>query len=889
MENYSFPLWFMGMVADQTTIRNSFSKGFSGSDLPNDVDLSDLIEIFGRINQNQVASLLSDSLKGKYQTSLKTQQTRFQKIAAIVLDTLSQNKLLDLEQLKPYYTFSLFSAEDIEQSVFRELIEYLLSLFMPSQESRFLKCHAVKVIQTNLDEYQKELDDTITLLFKLALSHSQQQDVETLTLRQEQLIFKCAALKGYEKMTSWGNLFFIWLRSSKQGQLLSGKIQSTFRFDKLLIPIKKPDQQPAPATLSPLLFQEFVIEQTTAFVFQHPESLLPKGIAEELFKKIIAGSPRAQQDSVYYLDYLHHLPRTKSFPFEGALEHLQSLISDHSSPHYLFLLKCLIFFNCKFMLSLPIEQENNLFKEILLLDCDQMIKEEFVRKPPIYPLLMELVTKGRISLKECAHILFRSASTIPESSNPLPCPYLDFEGHLNFLNTIENNFGLRLPSHIIADFLFFQSAKSEISKVIESYIKIRSWVIDPSLKHLAIQNDIYQSWEGKSTELIGAIELNPQGTFPSYFHERLQAFPQHMSQLARLLQLASYPQPMAPISACMPIALERDCFKFNDEGNGQINCLAPFFSDLPSGPGRFCEWIFLPGSAKASFSVSLLNSVEFPCMSCSFQVPVNIPYSSDDQIAFFNLIGALVDTLGKEVLSEKEKKEWSKFRNEPYSLPYYLHRLTEKSAVIFDQFINRSPFLEEIWKKHESQLQKIANPVKSALFCFIKSYRFHLKKAFYTALKPDGFDGFNPDQKLTEAEDKDFSVIYLDNNNPKGLIDTNSCAQLISIFEKIFSKIQEQQSFTKIECNVLEKSLGIKFWISIKNFVEQRKEQPPVHQFLVSMDYFKEDKEQKLEIKYLPFKDKDQFVQLMLWQTNLVAIKLKLSYWTTAKTHMIER
>lgn len=863
MQELSFPLWVKALVANPKKMRLSFTQTFSGTSLPTNIKLSDLITLFGRTNQTQVAQLLSSTLKENYQICLKTQRTRFFEIIAIASHALSHHEFLDLERLNSYYELSVFSSDNIQERVLEEILEYLLSLSMPTQEARHLKCHTIKVIQTNLEAHQRDVEEAIAFLFEMTLANPQPERGQSLTLRQEQLIFKYAALKGYEKIMSWGHLLFIWLRVSQQGQLVTELFHSAFLFDKLLITENQKSQQQR--ELSPLTFSDFVVEQTAAFVFRHPQSLFPQGIAEDRFKRIIARSIRAQQDCVYFLDYLHQLPRTDAFPFEEAFSNLQTLIPDSRAEHYLFLYQCLHFLNCRFKLDTKIEEMPCLFKMILSFDCAEEIrknKEDFAREPPSPILLSRFAKKTKLSLNECAHIIVKFVFSHPKAE-PSPCPFLNFEQHLQALEQIEHALGLRLPMHITADFLFFQTARPELFKAIKSWLRIRSIIIEQWLDSVAIPRDLYKEWQAQSIALFELITLNQKTSMPAWIAKRQQTYTRNMFELASILQLGIYPQPMAAISSCMPVAWDETGLKYNREAEALIDCLVPFFEYYPTGPGRLCRWIFHPPSRQWHFSISILNALDCPQTACTFQVPLEIPESIKDQMAFFKLLGALADALGNEVLNEDEEEIWRKLKiDHAYSVPNEVLCMEGKPEDIFDALIACSPLLIKLWKEHEHLFGNDAPKIKIALYTFIKSYRVSFKRAFYFVLNYKELDSMTT---LKWREKDHFRVVHFDNESKgKGEV---SPLDVIPIFEEVYQKVHKQESSSNED--VLEIDLGKKLEskLSIKiRRIAQKEQQSYAELFQVSMVSLNK----QLQINYLPFLNKDQFVQLMLWQMDLL-------------------
>ena len=186
-----------------------------------EIDVSsqnDLIDIFGRTNQKQIATLLPETLAKQIQAKLNERTKRFHELLQISLDDLCNNRPLDLERLNIFYQSSVFSSQTIQESVIREIAEHLLSLSMPPQESRYWQCYSLPVIKHIMYSQQKELEQTVTTVFHSTLLDQKDRQPLSLTLDQEQGLFKYAALKGHGFIISWGSLLFLWVNLSEDGQ-----------------------------------------------------------------------------------------------------------------------------------------------------------------------------------------------------------------------------------------------------------------------------------------------------------------------------------------------------------------------------------------------------------------------------------------------------------------------------------------------------------------------------------------------------------------------------------------------------------------------------------------------------------------------------------------------
>ena len=231
-------------------------------------------------------------------------------------------------------------------------------------------------------------------------------------------------------------------------------------------------------------------------------------------------SVRNHQDILYFLDYLHRMPRTNEFPFVEALETLQRLIPDSSSEKYMILCKCIHFLNCKFKLSIEAQDEAALLREILSLDCEKPILE--FKRGFSNPDLIELnkwVKQRKLTVFEAAKILIKFACTRDNPQNTGKCPYLDFQGHLKALQKIEEVLGFVLPSDIIANFLFFQTASREIFDVIDAFIRIRSTIKMKWLETVAIPRDLYDDWMAQGNNLIQSLPQSNSSITSKYCSE----------------------------------------------------------------------------------------------------------------------------------------------------------------------------------------------------------------------------------------------------------------------------------------------------------------------------------------------------------------------------------
>lgn len=424
-----YPSWFLTLVDDPPTMHAHMQQKFSTNDYPADVAPNALTELFGRLNQTKVETFLSSSLQTIYRRGLNAQKKRTLTLLNASLNQLAKELPLDLHFFSSYYPITLFSSDNLLDCALREIAEYVFSLPMPMQEGRVLRCHTIAAVERNLSEHQRELEEAITRLYQRTLPEAQG---EPLNLRQEQLLFKHAALVGQGKIMSWGNMLILWLRVSTTGQSKIEEFSASLRFDKLLAPGSLQNQS---GNLLPAgSFQNFVIDQALSMLFKHPRSLIPRGVAEDSIRQIMQQSTRAIQDLVFFVDYLHRQPN--DFPFNEAFLSLKNLIADQTDETYRFLTACIYFLNCKHKLHIKEQEEPLLFSAILSLVeskaniCEKMIVQDLAKKPVFVEELLQLTERFQLHPHECAIIAIKSACTSQKSDDSPPSTFMDFTEHV---------------------------------------------------------------------------------------------------------------------------------------------------------------------------------------------------------------------------------------------------------------------------------------------------------------------------------------------------------------------------------------------------------------------------------------------------------------------------
>ncbi|WP_068471384.1 hypothetical protein [Candidatus Protochlamydia phocaeensis] len=884
MQVNSFPKWFIRLTNDPSTLSEKFIKKFRKKTSLDDSLFNDFIEIFGRMNQQQLASCFPPPLAEKIQAKLKMRTDRFHRLLTLALNDLLEGRHLNLESLNALYAFSVFSPDTIQESVIREMAHHILSLPMPAQEARRWQCYSIPAIQRAIDAQREEMDRTLTILFQATLLKEAASLPLSLNMKQERDLFKYGALKGHGKILSWGHLLFSWARLVKGGKKIQEELGTSFRFDKLLIPPLR--QLPEPSHLISLSFHEFAIGRAINLLFHHPQTRLPSipSIKEEL-AALFSASLEAQQNALYFVDHLHtaiqKIDQGEEFPFDEMLKLLNALVPDRSDAIYPFLHTCLHYFHCLVKFSVDQSQAAFLFAAIHSLEEEEKrryqkwVSEGFLRAPfKISPAFIQYAS--RLPLKETAHIILRFSKTqvVSDDDPPLASPYLTSEEHLRILQQIEETFGLSLPVPVIADFLFFQTANASVFEILDAYADVRASVIKYSDK-LAIPSLAYQSWEQEANHFIGAIQLMPREV-GSVGQKRLGFYMERMLNMVFLLQFAAYPKPVSSFYNFIPCSIEDNNLLFKNENFPIHNCLDPILSCFPNGPARFCHWSCHPEAGEMRFSVSVLNSLQNLQAAYTFHLPLRIPLASSLTSPFFRLLQAFIDTFAEEAISEKEEENMREVTDKPYHLPDECLEREGNPAEIFDACLAAHPLLTNLWQKNEGLFGADMPLVKTELYTFIKNLRFSFKASVFLALNGPDFSvadmplkqaaplqifHFNLDndrkgkeKEVSHFEEADFESIYLETHQ----LDAIPPHYAYSIKGEHFDKqalIVKVENLEKKEGNQMKEKEGgqTKKIIEITLMSQSNESAYP----------------KQLTVIYDSFLNKAHYLHLMRWQLSL--------------------
>lgn len=818
-----FPTWlhevFNGDHVPER-FKEKFAKGFDKKRTPDE-----LIDLFGRANQVPIGNLLGKQALKKFKKRLDQQQKTFEQITQIALKSWSENGYLSKSILtqvnNEIFHQKFLSTEDPSQTIKIFVIKYLLSVSMPSQEMRRLGYHRIKEIRETIDATQAELDGAVSKLFRIALGNDEDRKQTTITLREEQLLFKNALLKVSNKTATWGKLFFLWLSCSQKGDQII-KTMPRFNFHHLLEKISFSDKK------RDISFPDYLFEFGLLFLFRHAHSLFPAGVAEQRLLEVADGSFSIMQDITFFIDYLHKLcVPSKDFPIEEALKILRSFVPDHSSDLFLVLCQCVHFLNCKFLLSPSKEEEPKLFETLLTWDCNKIIREKFYREPICISDLLNLKTEKKLSLHDCALIVVKFASTLSDSKES---SYLSMRQHLEALQLIETNLGIALPADIIADFLLFQTARKlnknslfrDLTFPINAFSQLSFQVARDSRRRIAIPEEIYGEWIRQSSELLDSIDTNVRD-LPSYLRERAANYPVKMMKFIRLVQFAAYPLPLiASIREMIPINLKERELIFSQLGNHQLNCWFPLLSDFPTGIGMTCHWISVPEntyggllakrdfredssaldascnfaaetnlSARScnaadgvllstrksffaskppfAFSISLTTSQNEPERHQTFLVYLELPKSEAHYQPYFALLSTFIDVLGSEDLKEEDIDRLTEILSYKMSelefkeiisnaIPSHVLNSDAHPSYLFDQLIGRNSLLKKIWEIAEPDFGPDADEIKSFIYKFVLSYRSQFKKCFYLLLSPGWLNAMQKEPK-TKVESLNLSAL----------------------------------------------------------------------------------------------------------------------------------
>lgn len=614
--NLSFPFnplpnWFV-TLSSKSEFRKEFVAKFKKLGQADDETLRSIINIFGLINQNQISEFLPEPIKRQISNELVSRNEKHKKLLKIAFKNIHEEESVDLETMNSHFKLSAFSSLTLEECVINEIAEFLLSLSMPSQESRRSRCNCIPKIKQIIENEEKELEEAVAIVFQSTASNRNETKPIPLKLAQERKLFNTGALKGHGRTLSWGTLLFIWGSLSVDGRKNGEKLFKDFHFHKLLIP-----EQISKIKIDPInvTFQQFVVQQTLDILFRHQKTFLLPDLVEEELKKTFSKSIRAQQDAIYFIDYLHSFleNKEKQFQFKEAVKVLKALIPDSNEPIYPFLHTSLLFFQCKSKFKMENSEAAFIFQAIHCLKeeekkiYDYLIEEEFQRKPFQINKFLEYV-KTHLPLEEIAHIILKFSVTVAKKT--VPAPYMSFEDHIKFLEEVEIFLGFGIPILTIADFLFFQAGTVNVFYILKTLSQIREEIIEKHLDFIAIPRKLYLLIEKASTEYSKAVYFSPK--FPKGMPNRLSSYLHKMVDGLVQLQMAVYPRPFLSFGDLIPVNLKNNCLIFSKKGGELNHRLEAIHSGFSIGPAKYCCWSIDPKTAQLHFSVSLLNSLHYP-------------------------------------------------------------------------------------------------------------------------------------------------------------------------------------------------------------------------------------------------------------------------------------
>lgn len=692
-----FPQWFIPFLSntpagDAHPIHSLFKSKLS-IPFPSDTVAEDLIAIFGRTNLSTVGKQLPATNKSLLTRVAKDKHEKFSKITTVSLEALTKHTFIDLEKLRDVFPDTIYTGESVKELILREVSTYLLSTGVPSQVAKLSGWNRVELIETTVDKAQKALDDALYSLF-FFLAENSADDSKTshqLTRAQENLLFKRAALYRQGTAMTWGNLLFWWFKESTQGSRQEKRVCKKFCFDKILVP--KSDAIPS----KDLSFSDFVTEKCIDFLLserQNVDPLFPLGALDKRLRAIIgqslyAGTSfRPLQDVISFFDELEQLTldaslpgsRATSFSFEAAQAKLCLLIPDLMSHPFQFLCRCLYFLHCKALLQIPKAEEPAFLEEVFTLDCRQKKVETNTREPLDYPQLVDLVTKKRLTRLEFAKIVVEYTLPNPFRTST-PSPYLSCRAHLQTIRDAEHRLGIRLPSSLLFDLLFFQTMTKKTVDSLEIYASLRYKIRDSWREAIAIPRDLYVTWRDQAAALIASIEI-PR---PQSIGDQSYAFPEYSShnrQLARLVQYGTYPLPfLDPLARLMPVGLNGNQLQFSNPA-AEDSAWSFEIEGSTEGPHVRLRWLFLDEKWVFAISLGLADQTD------GFTVPLAIPKTQEIQKQFFVLLAHFVDELGKEALNEADVTNFKDARVhmlDPTSVSPYDHGVNVFTGVLEDK------------------------------------------------------------------------------------------------------------------------------------------------------------------------------------------------------------
>lgn len=163
--------------------------------------------------------------------------------------------------------------------------------------------------------------------------------------------------------------------------------------------------------------------------------------------------------------------------------------------------------------------------------------------------------------------------------------------------------------------------------------------------------------------------------------------------------------------------------------------------------------------------VKLVISIVNPLLSgktYTFYVPLHVPQVGSTP--FFTQLQALVDKLGKEVLSERDELATQRMRGGfQYSVPESVITLSGTPEKKFDAFLKQSPLLEKEWSLSGVMDE---GQIKDELFRFIERLRHEFKLGFYTLVAPSLMKQKMISSSASELEADEHGVTLLRHSLP---------------------------------------------------------------------------------------------------------------------------
>ena len=387
-----------------------------------DLKIEEFIKIAGFLNRSIFESLFPKPLCQTFVEYLQRKDERIQQIAKLSLADLIQGYEPKYETIQHLYDLSVFSTENVFYNLVQEVTLYLFSQPMPIQDSKRLGFYSVPLFQKALHVRHEKLMKTIQFLFEMTLNKemlektispmveifdfaniketigclfqgiSSKQNLfrKSLSLEQEQFLFKYAALKGDSLLMSYGHFLILWAKKSSYGKPLLDLIHTCFCFDKFLVE----DTQCFKAN-SKTSLQSSLIQSTLNIFFQSIGKAIPTGEWKEPLRQLFFESEEIRLDAMNYIEEFKKKSQSIDvpFPFKELLSMLNVDFPDKTSMIYNFLHSSLHFF-CPYSLFVSFSKEDAhaLFKRFYWMKPeDRLFLDEYlINSQPI----SDLITTG---------------------------------------------------------------------------------------------------------------------------------------------------------------------------------------------------------------------------------------------------------------------------------------------------------------------------------------------------------------------------------------------------------------------------------------------------------------------------------------------------------------